>query len=280
MVLLKPTIIFITLIFLVACHSFESEYGRDTEKLKTVIKEHNIALNDVSLLIKRQSDHAQWRINKPRSHEQFRPASTSKIAHSLIAIETSTAIPKTSFTWNGNDYGSRNWNKTQTLKQAFQNSTVWVYQSLTTKIGHTALQNWFQEFNYGNANIGEKSQLTHYWLDGPLAISANEQVNFIEKIHQRELGLQPQTYELAIPMMLNEQQQQHQTSRKLYAKTGLYPNSKNGYLGWFVGWLEINNAGQTEFYSFALNINLTEFSEHKKRKKILLASLKALNLWD
>jgi len=270
----KNAINLVVCIGLISCHSVPTR--QEISELEPLIRKHDVLLEDISLLIRRHSDQTQWFINKQRAYQQFRPASTTKIPHSLIGVETLAIQPNTLFKWNGIDYGSRNWNKTQTLEHAFRNSTVWVYQLLTTRVGHSKMQNWLQQFNYGNANIGSQSMLTRYWLDGPLQISSDEQVDFLEKVHQRKLGLQQETYQQTLPIMLNDSQ----TGRRLYAKTGLYPAPNGGYLGWFVGWLEIDNTQQTEIYTFALNIDVAEFSERKKRKTFVIDAFKKLNLWD
>ena len=66
-----------------------------------------------------------------RAATPFVPASTFKILHALIALETGV-VPDTTaiIPWDGVDRGWERWNQDHTLGSAFQFSAVWVFQAL------------------------------------------------------------------------------------------------------------------------------------------------------
>ena len=57
-----------------------------------------------TLLIVRRSDGATWISNPDRAARRYPPASTSKIVHTLIAIETGYATPASEFEWRFRRY--------------------------------------------------------------------------------------------------------------------------------------------------------------------------------
>ncbi len=87
--------------------------------------------------------------------------------------------------WDGIDRGYESWNKDQTMKSALPISCVWFYQELARRTGQKEMQKWLTKSNYGNKKIGSK--IDKFWLDGTLAISANEQIVFLEKLINNKL---------------------------------------------------------------------------------------------
>ena len=94
------------------------------------------------------------------------------------------------------------WNRSQTLTDAFRHSTVWIYQTITPRIGSDVLRRWLASFGFGNADTGAPEDVTTYWLNGPLRISVSEQVAFLTRLARQELPLSARTYDLAVPIML------------------------------------------------------------------------------
>ena len=270
------TILFVCL-SLFSCHSTSIIEKGVSPELKDITNEHQVDLSNISLVIQRHSDKKEWHINQPRSSQRFIPASTSKIPHTLIAIDAGIAEPNTPFSWDNTDRGLSSWNQDQTLALAYKRSTVWVYKMIAGQLGHTRMKQRLMDFEYGNTNIGSEEQLTQYWLEGPLKISANEQIIFLTKLIDQTLPINKSTYEVALPMMLNDSLD----DRQLYAKTGLFRNKSENikFTGWFVGWLNVNNESEKEIYTFALNIDLQDFKEHPKRKAIVIWAFKKLGLW-
>ena len=65
------------------------------------------------------------------------------------------------------------------LRKAIAISNVPIYQELARRIGLERMKHYLKSFEYGNTDTGEI--IDRFWLDGPLEISALEQVNFLKK---------------------------------------------------------------------------------------------------
>ncbi|WP_299674443.1 penicillin-binding transpeptidase domain-containing protein [uncultured Roseobacter sp.] len=223
------------------------------------------------VLVQRLSDGHQWSSNPARAETRFVPASTSKIPHTLIALETGLATPETVFAWDGEERFLESWNQDQTLTRAFQRSAVWVYQEIARSTGGETMARWLTRFGYGNADVGGAQDLETYWLRGPLAISAQEQVVFLARLAQGELPLSPQTYTDARRIMMAEQQGE----RVLHAKTGYALRGAQVDLGWYVGWVD---AG-AETYVFAMNMDLPGFDAAPERQRVTRHVLDRLEIF-
>jgi len=204
--------------------------------------------------------------NNERANRRFSPASTFKIPHTLFALDTGAAVGKDQvFKWNGVKRPFAAHNKDQTLHSAFQFSTLWVYQILAKNIGEKHAKQYLKEINYGNADSASKGG--DYWIDGNLAISANEQITFLKKLQQNTLPFQLEHQRLLIDIMVLEEGKEW----VLRAKTGW-----QGSYGWWVGWVD----WPTGPVFFALNIDTpNRLNDLYKRKAIvreILRSIKAL----
>jgi beta-lactamase class D len=224
-----------------------------------------------TLVIYRLEDERAWISNPARAETRFSPASTSKIPHTLIAIETGAVTgPDEVFKWDGQKRFMDNWNEDQTFADAFKRSTVWIFQTVTPRIGPAALHDWLQQFNYGNADVGPAENVTQYWLSGPLAISAEEQVAFLAHLARRTLPLSARTYDLAVPVMVADSGE----GWTLYGKTGWHSVDGEPEIGWYVGWLEQSGGEAPGTYAFAFNMDMAEpDSDLPKRKAVVLRAL-------
>ncbi|MFZ9612964.1 MAG: penicillin-binding transpeptidase domain-containing protein [Crocinitomicaceae bacterium] len=161
--------------------------------------------------------------NDSMANIPFSPASTFKIPNTLIGLETGVLKDSTSRLNLGLS--------DPTLKFAFQNSIVPYYQKLAGQIGDQNMQDYLKRFDYGNKLI--TPELTSFWLQGDLRISAFEQLDFLFKIEKRQLGLRPETYQTLMDIF--EPRMSHPFN--LYGKTGWgYQDGKD--LGWFVGFAD------------------------------------------
>jgi beta-lactamase class D len=222
-----------------------------------------------TLLIVRLSDRATWASNPERAERRFPPASTSKIAHTLIAIETGYALPDSAFEWDGTARFVDAWNRDQTLASAFSVSAVWVYQRITSDLGHATMAEWIDRLDYGNETIGSAADLTTYWLQGPLAISAREQIDFLTRLANADLPLSAVTMAAAKPVMVADSG----NGWVLYAKTGwqLVPDGTD--LGWYVGWLQSTGASP-DTWVFAFNLDMQLDEDVAKRRPIVHEALR------
>lgn len=193
--------------------------------------------------------------NYLRCEEQIPPDSTFKIPLSLMAFDQKLITNKTVFQWDKKDRAIPAWNQDQTPQSWLSNSTVWVSQELTAKLGAEKIKDYLHEFNYGNqdfsGNPGMNDGLMNAWRDSSLKISADEQVDFLKLLVTDKLPV-------SVAAMKNTKANMYlETSPKgwkLYGKTGsgihgLASDSQQPQDGWFVGYVE--KAGKT--YVFVLN---------------------------
>lgn len=200
-----------------------------------------------------------------RAARRFTPASTFKIPHSLFALDA--RILRDEFqviSWDGIKRPIEAWNENQTLRSAMRNSTVWVYERFAQQLGDQRLADYIRRIGYGNALTAGASP---FWVEGELAISANEQVAFLRRLYHNDLPFQVEHQRLVKDVMITE------AGRDwiLRAKTGW-----NGKIGWWVGWVEW--PGGPVF--FALNIDtpgrLADLAKRQEITSNILRSMKAL----
>lgn len=175
------------------------------------------------------------RFNKDQLDKKYTPASTFKICHSLIGIET-REIEDENFIieWDSVPRQNLNWNKDTDLKGALQNSTVWYYQELATRIGGDTMKYWLDKLEYGNADIS--GGIEKFWLTGGLRITPNQQISFLQKLVQNNLPLSQRTMDIVKDILLMEENRDY----KLFGKTG-WGVQDGKDIGWFIGFIEVNH---------------------------------------
>ena len=95
-----------------------------------------------------------------------------------------------------------------------------------------------------------------FWLDGPLEISALEQVRFVTALAQQRLPVLDRTQSIVRGILRLEASD----GQALYGKTG-WCFSSTPQLGWWTGWAE---RGDQRFV-FALNIDMASSADAPKR---------------
>jgi beta-lactamase class D len=222
-----------------------------------------------TMLVVRLDDGREWSSNPARIDERFVPASTSKIPHTLIALETGYANgPETFFEWDGEPRLFAAWNQDQTLGTAYQRSAIWVYQRIARDLGYETMARWIERLDYGNGDTGGPADLTTYWLEGPLAISAREQVDFLSRLVRDELPLRHNTLVVARTIMRADAGE----GLVLYAKTGWGSRDGATDIGWYVGWIETDGPD----WAFALNLDMPDEAARARRVPAARAVLAAL----
>ena len=200
-----------------------------------------------------------------RAGRRYSPASTFKIPHSLFALDA--GILRDEFQvipWDGVKRSIAEWNEDQNLRSAMRNSTVWVYEIFARRLGDARETGYMRKIAYGNAVAGGSKP---FWVEGDLAISANEQISFLRHLYRNELPFRVEHQRLVKDVMVNE------AGRDwiLRAKTGW-----SGKVGWWVGWVE----WPTGPVFFALNIDtpnrLDDLSKRQEITRNILRSINAL----
>jgi beta-lactamase class D len=206
--------------------------------------------------------------NRQRAETRYTPASTFKIANSLIGLATGAVSSVDEvFAYDGQAKYLKAWERDMGLREAIRVSNVSVYQALARRIGLARMRNQVRALDYGNGEIG--SQVEQFWLQGPLAISAVEQTRFLARLVQDRLPYAPAIQAQVREISLLEQG----PGWRLSGKSGWATSTEPG-IGWWVGWLEQDG----KVYSFALNIDTHEPADLPKRVALGKASLRALGL--
>lgn len=242
--------------------------------LEQALMEEGVSPAASALVIYRLEDEKVWASGGARIRERFTPASTSKIPHTLLALETGAVTgPEERFDWDGEVRFVETWNEDQTFADAFRRSTVWIYQIVVPRIGAARLTEGLAAFHYGNGDIGGPEVIDRYWLEGPLAISATEQVEFLARLARRTLPLSAKTYEAAVPLMVLAQGD----GWTMYGKTGWKNVPGETDIGWLVGWLEQTGGEAPGTYAFALNMDMPAgLRDAPKRRPAVERALRAI----
>ena len=205
--------------------------------------------------------------NPDRASTRFSPASTFKIPNSLIGLKHGTVSAKDSvFKWDGTDRGLEQWNRDQTLESAFQVSCVWCYQEIAREVGATNYAADLRDLNYGNRGIGD--EVDQFWLNGDLAISAWEQIEFLRSFVNEETGHSAKHVNIVKEIMLVEKS----AMWSLHAKTGWTGQAL--HTGWFVGY--VTTVERT--WLFAMNMNMDNASQAPLRRDVTVQALEALEI--
>ena len=198
-----------------------------------------------------------------RAAQRLSPASTFKIPHSLIALDAGVlrdefqVIP-----WDGVKRPIDAWNHDQDLRSAVRNSAVWVFERFAREIGREKEAAYMRQIPYGNAL---SSGADPFWVDGDLAISAQEQIPFLRHLYKNTLPFRVEHQLIVKDVLINE------AGRDwiLHAKSGW-----TGKIGWWVGWVEWPEGP----VYFALNIDTpNQMEDLPKREKIVRGALRSLD---
>lgn len=224
------------------------------------------ALGTIVVKDARQPTTRTYVFDDQRAHRRYSPASTFKIPHTLFALDAGLARDEFQvFPWDGVARSIPAHNRDQDLRSAMRNSTVWVYDGFAAALGTARARSYLEAIDYGNAD--PDTAQGSYWVDGKLAISAHEQVVFLEKLYRNALPFAVADQRLVKDLMVTE------AGRDwiLRAKTGW-----EGRWGWWVGWVE----WPTGPVFFALNIDTPNgMDDLYKREAIarsILRSIEAL----
>jgi len=108
------------------------------------------------------------------------PASTFKVPHALIALETGVVTdPLALVPWDGTKYPNPAWEKPHSLDSAMKSSVLWFYQRTAGLIGRERMLAWLERLQYGSDKY--EGDQTAFWLNGDLAVSPLEQLDFLSR---------------------------------------------------------------------------------------------------
>lgn len=206
--------------------------------------------------------------DKARSETRFIPASTFKIPNTLIGLSEGVVenvdevLP-----YGGKPQPYSSWEKDMSLRDALPISNVPVYQGLARRITVERMAKNLNVIGYGNSEVG--SVVDRFWLAGPLKISAVEQAIFLAELAQNKLPYPSEIQDQVREITLIEQGE----TWSLHGKTG-WSDTPDPDVGWWVGWV----LKEGKVYSFALNIDIVDAFDAKKRVSLGRESLSVLGI--
>lgn len=245
-------LLLISLIF-----SFANADDKDLEKIFT-----NFKING-TIVISSLDGNKEYIYNKSRAIKGYLPASTFKIPNTLIALEEQVIKDEYEIIkWDSKERSYKPWNKDQNLQSAISISCVWCYQIFAKKIGNEKYLTYLKKISYGNEKTG--SNVSTFWLEGDIKISAFEQIKFLKKLYKNDLPFKEKFIDITKKILTVDKNSEY----TIKAKSGW-----TGKLGWYVGYIE--KKGRVWF--FALNADIKR-EELRYRKEIVLESLKIKNI--
>lgn len=174
------------------------------------------------------------------------PASTFKIAISLMGYDSGFLKdehrPVLPYRQGYIDWAGGDARLPTDPARWIRDSVVWYSQRVTQSLGKERFAAYAQQFQFGNADVSgdpKHDGLTLSWINSSLQISPLEQLSFLRKVVNRQLGVKDRAYEMtsAITKIADGP-----AGWDVHGKTGTSGRS-GGALGWFVGWA--SNGQQT-----------------------------------
>lgn len=197
------------------------------------------------------------------------PASTFKIPHSMIALETGVVEdPDTVMPWDHQQYSNENWNRDLTFRDAFRVSCVPCYKAIARKVGEAQEQAWLDKLSYGNRDIS--GGVDRFWLWGGLRISALQQLDFLRRFDAGTLPISRRTADMVRDIMTLDVTEQY----VLRGKTGsAAPPDQPHETYWFVGWLELGE--RRVFFATLLDGHAPDVDPLTARRRVTERVLRA-----
>jgi beta-lactamase class D len=117
------------------------------------------------------------------------------------------------------------------LRSAFSVSCVWYFQELARRIGIERYRQIMPQAGYGNNDL--TGGVTQFWLQSSLAVSPDEQVEFLRRMHNGKLPFSARNVETVLDIMTLKRDGQS----VFRGKTGSAFDSRKNVptLGWFIG---------------------------------------------
>jgi len=244
---LSKSLLFIALSLLLLTFACTSE-NINKDDIKKDIKVNNQIINDDfqsiidsnnligSILIYDTEKNEFYSNDFERAKTGFLPASTFKIANSIIGLETGVIEDENHlFEWDGTPYPIKIWEADLILSEAYKRSCVPCYQEVAREIGIDSMNYYLQKLEYGMQSIPD-SMIDLFWLVGDFQISQFDQIDFLQRLYNQELPISKKTYKIMKTVMLMDEKENY----KLSGKTGWAIREDNN-IGWFVGFIETDN---------------------------------------
>lgn len=193
-----------------------------------------------------------WRSDAKACATRLAPASTFKIPHALVGLETGVITTSTVYEWDGTRHPDQpEWNHSHTVLTAMRPSVLWFFQRMAPQIGAARMHGWLERLHYGNADTSGDVKL--YWLNGKLRVSPDEQVAFLDQFFRGTLPFRTDLQRM-IRHALEQKPGTVQNARgvhvvdghwgtttRLIAKTGATTGADGQAVSWLVGQLSADS---------------------------------------
>lgn len=215
---------------------------------------------------------------KARAEQPYSPSSTFKIPNTLIALRVGAISgmdevippPTEPYLVRGKPFLPEACNRAVTVTAALQNSCIPAYQDIAGRIGVVQYNEFLVRMNYAPANV-TAANLKDFWLTGAIALSARDQVAFLDRMIGGRVPIQPAHIEAMWSALAAGESEKGQ----MFAKTG-YVFTSTPDVGWYVGWIRKDGEATA---TFALNLDITAPEHARARREIALKALGTLGLW-
>ena len=245
-------------------HSFSAQSFREVPELKKSFADAGVAGTFV-LFDAATDTMLVW--DEARAKKRFTPASTFKIANSLIGLDVGAVKDVDQvLPYGGKPQPRKEWEHDMSLRDAIKISNVPIYQELARRIGIERMREGVRKLGYGNMEIGDV--VDRFWLVGPLAISAVEQTQFLDRLNKGSLPVDAKAVRAVKEITLLEKTDTYE----LHGKIGWFVGPTPPEIGWWVGWI----ARENKVYLFALNFDIQTNADADKRIPLGRECLKAL----
>jgi beta-lactamase class D len=175
-----------------------------------------------------------------RASVPLSPCGTFEIPLALAALQSGLGTEH-ELKWDGTKRQLAAWNHDHTLRSALAADVPWYWKQVAAKLGQDRVAKTVKAIGYGNGDLG--GGLTEFWLMSTLKISADDQVEFLRRLLNRDVPFDAEHVETMKSLL-----EVTKTSRGvLYGKTGTCTRGTGRAHGWFVGWVE--NAGQSHVFA-------------------------------
>ncbi len=115
------------------------------------------------------------------------PASTFKIPHALIALQTAVITPSTTFAWDGTLYDFKTWRRGHTVDSAIKWSVLPFFQRTARLIGRQRMVDGLSSLGYADDTF--QGDVAAFWINGELVVSPLEQFAFLQRFFAGKLHI-------------------------------------------------------------------------------------------
>jgi beta-lactamase class D/D-alanyl-D-alanine dipeptidase len=206
--------------------------------------------------------------DRARMDTGFVPASTSKIFHSLIFLDSGAVKDENEIIkWDGVQRRIPEWNQDHSLKSALKVSAAWFYVEASKRAGRETMQKYYDDANYGNRSTDGFGDA--YWVKGKLRVTPRQQIEFLVKFYENRLPFSPKVLALVKEMLVYEKTDQY----TIRGKTG-WSDDFDPQVGWWIGYVERGE----NVYFFATELDMKKNEDAQKRYEVTKSVLKSLKI--